>query len=258
LCTRAVADAPTADELRGTLFNANQPATVRGDPGVGVVATVEHEGRAFIRFLAVDPDHRGRGHGHALVRAAEDDAKGLASIQTGADPPYYLWPGVPATETAMLCLFERHKYARVDTNFHMAVDLRGLPDDPGGHEVPGAAARDEVAAWMDANYANWTAEVLRALEHQTLLIARDRSGILGFCAYDVTRRGLVGPVGARLDLIGKGIGRPLLIGALHRMKAAGLDRVEVSWVGPIVPYARVGGVVSRVFFVFRKELKPRR
>jgi hypothetical protein len=38
------------------------------------------------------------------------------------------------------------------------------------------------------------------------------------------------------------------------MKADGQTRMEVSWVGPIVPYARVGGTVSRVFFVYRKKL----
>jgi hypothetical protein len=30
--------------------------------------------------------------------------------------------------------------------------------------------------------------------------------------------------------------------------------VAVVWVGPVVPYAAVGGRVSEVFFVYRKEL----
>lgn len=255
---RAVADPPSVDELRGTLFNVNQPATVRGDPNVGVVATVEHDGRGFLRFLAVDPAHRGQGHGHELLRAAEADVRALGSIQVGADPPYYLWPGAPATEIALLCLLERHKYVRAETNFHMGIDLEDLPDDPGGHEIPGPDARNEIEAWMDRNYPHWTSEVLRALDHGTLVVSRDGDGLLGFCAYGVTRRGLIGPVGARLDLIGKGIGRPLLIGALHRMRDDGQRRVEVSWVDPIVPYARVGATVSRVFFVYRKELREHR
>jgi hypothetical protein len=111
-----------------------------------------------------------------------------------------------------------------------------------------------MAAFADASYPHWTSEVLRALDRGTLLIKRDDQGLSAFCAYDVNRRGLLGPIASRLDLIGKGASQSVLIGALHRMRAAGHERIEVSWVGPIVPYARVGGEVSRVFFVYRKTL----
>ena len=229
---------------------------MRGDPNVGVVATVEHEGRGFIRFLAVDPDHRGQGHGHELVRAAEADAAGLGSLQTGADPPYYLWPGVPATETALLCLLERHKYARVEPTSTWPSTCATSPTIPVAMRcrAPRLATRSR-RGWTPTTPTGRPKCSVRSTTARCS--SRDHDGILGFCAYDVTRGGLVGPVGARLDLIGKGIGRPLLIGALHRMRADGRERVEVSWVGPIVPYARVGGSVSRVFFVFRKELKQR-
>jgi len=221
---------------------------------MGVVATVAGDGLGYVRLLVVDPAHRGRGHGHELLAAAETELAPCRAVQIGADPPYYLWPGAPASETALLCLLERHHYRRVDTNFHMAVDLHAIPDDLGGHEVASSAMREEMAAWMDANYSNWTAEVLRALDHGTLLVARGDDGIRGFCAYDVNRRGLLGPVGARLDLVGQGVGWPLLVGALHAMRTAGQEQMEVSWVGPVVPYARAGAEVSRVFFVYRKDL----
>jgi hypothetical protein len=227
---------------------------VRGDPEIGVVATVDGDGLGYVRLLVVEPEHRGRGHGHELLLAAERDLAASGRVQIGADPPYYLWPGAPATETALLCLLERHKYARVEANFHMRVDLRTIPGDPGGHEPAELAARDELREWMDANWPNWTAEVLRALDKGTLLLALGEDGIRGFCAWDVNRRGLLGPVGARLDLIGAGVGWPLLVGALHRMRDDGQEHMEVSWVGPVVPYARVGGEVSRVFFVYRKDL----
>jgi hypothetical protein len=55
--------------------------------------------------------------------------------------------------------------------------------------------------------------------------------------------------------MGRGVAVPALVGALHRMRAAGRSSVEVGWVGPIVPYARVGATVGRVFFVHRKELR---
>jgi hypothetical protein len=164
-------------------------------------------------------------------------------------------PGVESTETAMLCLLERRRYHRHEANCNVTVDLAGVPSDPGGTTLATADDRDQVAAWMREHWANWLPEVLRALDKGTLLLARDGDGIAGFCAWDVNRRGLLGPIAVRPGLIGQGTGVPLLVGGLQRMRAAGADVVEVSWVGPIVPYARVGGVVGRVFYVYRKAVK---
>lgn len=254
LCRRGLADPPEADELEGALFAPDQPATVRGDPKLGIVATVEGEGGGYVRLLVVDPSARGRGHGHALLEAAESDLTGTKSVTVGADAPYFLFPGVETSQIAMLSLLERHRYTRAEANFNMAVDLDALRPDPGGTELAELGDRPDVAAWLDTYWPNWAAEALRALDRGTLIVSRDEGGITGFCAYDVNRRGLLGPVAVRHDLIGKGVGEPLVLGALHRMRASGRRRAEVVWVGPIVPYARVGGTVSRVFFVYRKKL----
>ncbi|MDQ1448649.1 MAG: hypothetical protein QOC79_1620, partial [Actinomycetota bacterium] len=244
------------DELDGALFAPEQPAVVRGDPSVGVVATVQGDDGAYLRRLVVDPEARGHGYGHALLRAAHADARagGQTSITTGADAPFFLWPGVPSTETALLCLLERHHYSRVETNFDMTIDLTTIADDPGGHSRARPADRDEIATFMAEHWPNWRAEVLRALDKGNLVIARDDEGISAFCAFEVNRKGFLGPVAARPDLIGRGAGTPPLLGALHELRARGRSSIEVSWVGPIVPYARLGGRVSSVYFVYRKAL----
>jgi hypothetical protein len=54
--------------------------------------------------------------------------------------------------------------------------------------------------------------------------------------------------------MGKGRGKGVLVGALHELRRRGADRVSVLWVGPVLPYAAVGGRVSDVYFVYRKEL----
>ena len=254
LCGRALADAPDEQELAGAFFDPGQPATLRGDPDVGVVATVTGDSGGHIRLLVVDPDHRGRGRGHELLAQAEADLAGQPSVTVGADAPFFLFPGVETTETAMLCLLERHHYWRAEANFNMPVDLTALPDGPGGGHVAQPGERDEVAEWMAANWANWKPEVLRALDKGNLLIERDEKGISAFCAYEVNRRGFLGPVAARPGLIGKGVAAPLLLQALRNLRDAGRARIEVVWVGPIVPYARVGGTVGRVFFVYKKNL----
>ena len=90
---------------------------------------------------------------------------------------------------------------------------------------------------MEKHWPNWKAEVLRALDKGNLLLARDDEGISAFCAFEVNRAGFLGPVAARPDLIGRGAGAPALVGALHELRARGRSSIEVTWVGPIVPYA---------------------
>jgi GNAT superfamily N-acetyltransferase len=261
LCDRAVKDPPTLEELDGALFAPDEPVTVRGDPTVGVVATVESEGEAHVRLLAVEPSVRGRGQGHVLLETAESDAldAGHNALTIGADPAYFLWPGAPAHETALLCLLERHHYSRTEFNFDMAVDLAAVPPDPGGHVLAGPAERDEIDVWMAEHWPNWRLEVLRALDKGNLVVARDGSDdgsdISAFCAFEVNRAGLLGPVAVRPDLLGKGRGRGVLLGALHELHRRGLRSVDVVWVGPVVPYAAVGGVVSNVYFVYRRQLR---
>jgi predicted N-acetyltransferase YhbS len=255
-----MADPPSFDELDGSLFAPDQPAAVFGDPATGVVAAVACDDGAHIRLLAVDPAHRGRGLGHALVQAAEDwaVAAGHRSLVTGADPPYFLWPGVPSGETSLVCLFERRHYGRADTNFNMDVDLHSLPVDPGGHRVAGPEDAAELDEWMATHWPNWRLEVLRALRKGNLVIARadgEAGPVTAFCAFEVNRRGVLGPVAVRPDLMGHGAGKTVLLGALHELRRRGAGRVAVVWVGPVVPYAAVGGRVSDVFFVYRKELR---
>ena len=258
---RAIADPPSMDELDGSLFAPDQPAALFGDPATGVVATVACDDGAHIRLLAVDPAHRGRGLGHALVQAAEDwaVAAGHPSLITGADPPYFLWPGVPSRETSLVCLFERRHYGRADTNFNMDVDLHAHPRTTRGATAwPGAEDADELDEWMAAHWSNWRLEVLRALRKGNLVIARvdgEAGEVTAFCAFEVNRRGLLGPVAVRPDLMGHGAGKGVLLGALHELRRRGAGRVAVVWVGPVVPYAAVGGRVSDVFFVYRKELR---
>ena len=55
------------------------------------------------------------------------------------------------------------------------------------------------------------------------MIARDDDGISAICAFEVNRAGFLGPVASRPDLIGRGAGRPALVGALHELRRRGRD-----------------------------------
>ena len=256
LGARAVLDPPSEAELRAALAASDQPATIRGDSTRGVVATVILGQRGYVRFLAVDPRHRGAGLGRALLGAAENDlrAAGATSVTIGADAPYYLWPGIDARELATVCLVERLKYERVEVNFNMDIDLHHLPDDPGGWRVATTNDRTAVEEWATNHWEWWRAEMVRAVHQGGLVLAEDSNGIAAVCAYGVNRAGLVGPVAVRPDLMGKRFGVAPLLGALHRMRAAGLTEAEIAWVGPVVPYARIGATLGRTFLVYRKAL----
>ncbi len=253
LCARSMPGAPTGSELRRALFAPDQPAVVRFAPGVGVVAVVRDDDDGYVRLLLLDPARRGQGLGHDLLRAAEEDLADARVITVGADAPYFLYPGVPVEETGLCCLLERHHFTREETNYNIDIDLAGLPPDPQTAVEPRGDERAELARWMARHWPNWQAEVLRAFDQRSLLLGRDDGEITGFCAYDVNRSGTLGPIASRPDLIGQGVGAPLLVGALHRLRSRGHATIEVLWVGPMVPYARLGGRVGRLFFVYRRR-----
>ena len=253
LCAGSMAHPPSRDELRRALFAPDQPAVVRYAQGVGVTAVVREGTEGYVRLLLLDVTRRGHGLGHDLLAAAEADLEGSSIITVGADAPYFLLPGVPVEETSLCCLLERHHYAREETNYNMDVDLTQLAPDPGVGVAPGPGERAEVEAWLARHWPNWQAEALRAFDQGSLVLGRDETDITGFCAFDVNRSGTLGPVASRPDLIGQGAGEALILAALHRLRERGHRTIEVLWVGPMVPYARRGGRVGRLFFVYRRR-----
>jgi hypothetical protein len=61
----------------------------------------------------------------------------------------------------------------------------------------------------------------------------------------------------RRGAIGRRLGVPLLLEALHRMRDSGRARCEVAWVGPIRFYARtVGATVGRAYVVHTRRGRP--
>ena len=179
---------------------------------------------AYLRLLVVDPDARGRGHGHALVRAAHADARAAGHTSITDRRRRAVLPVAGRAEhrdRAALPARAPSLPARRDELRH---DDRPR-DDPRRSRRPRARRRPPIAtsstALMATHWPNWQAEVLRALDKGNLVIARDDAGISAFCAFEVNRAGFLGPVAARPDLIGRGAGTPALVGALHELRAPG-------------------------------------
>ncbi len=173
LCTRSFTPVLTSSELAKSLFAPDQPAVVRFSPSVGVVATVREQQGGSIRLIAVDPSCRMLGNGHRLVQAAERDLEGARVVTVGADPPYFLFPGVPAEQTALCYLLERHHFSREESNYNVVVELAELPAGAGEAEDPLPKERGAIDAWSTEHWPNWRAELLRAFDQGSLLVTRD-------------------------------------------------------------------------------------
>ena len=99
---------------------------------------------------------------------------------------------------------------------------------------------------MHAHFANSTAEVETAFAQVpvTLFIAVRDDTILGFACYDVTCRNFFGPEGVAASERGRGIGRALLLSALHAQRALGYAYAIIGGVGPAEFYAKTVGAIA--------------
>jgi ribosomal protein S18 acetylase RimI-like enzyme len=110
-----------------------------------------------------------------------------------------------------------------------------------------------VRAFIEEHFNNkWADEAVCGLPRHpaTLLLATEsgRDGeksatILGFAAYDVTARGFFGPTGVDPTCRGRGVGKALLIEALHGLRELGYVYGIIGGVGPAEFYAKAVGAV---------------
>ena len=109
-----------------------------------------------------------------------------------------------------------------------------------------APERPAIVDWVRANFASSTAEVEIACAQvpACCFIAIHEGRIAGFACYDVTARNFFGPEGVDAATRGKGIGRALLLSALHAQRAAGYAYAIIGGVGPAAFYEKCVGATS--------------
>lgn len=74
-------------------------------------------------------------------------------------------------------------------------------------------------------------------------VAVRAGAIVGFACHDVTQRNFFGPEGVAADHRGQGIGRVLLLAALHAQRAQGYAYAIIGGVGPEDFYRKTVGAV---------------
>ena len=112
----------------------------------------------------------------------------------------------------------------------MLVKLYNLPDPSSGPPEDTiirralATERPAVARWVRWHFgAGWDNQ------------------LAGFCVYDCTARGMLGPIGIAAPHQRRGIGRALLLAALKDMRANGYAYAVVGWVEGQAFFHRVAG-----------------
>ncbi|MFA6584059.1 MAG: GNAT family N-acetyltransferase [Elusimicrobiaceae bacterium] len=72
-------------------------------------------------------------------------------------------------------------------------------------------------------------------------IAVSDGRVLGFSCYDSVMKGFFGPIGVLKEFEGKGIGKALLLSALHAMRAEGYGYAAIGWVAEPEFYRKCAG-----------------
>jgi GNAT superfamily N-acetyltransferase len=97
------------------------------------------------------------------------------------------------------------------------------------------AEKHIVVEWVLTHFtAHSASECEAAFYHSPVscFIAVLEGEVDGFCCYDVTCKGFIGPIGVREDMRGKGIGKALLLTSLNDMAHQGYAYAIIGDAGP--------------------------
>lgn len=106
-----------------------------------------------------------------------------------------------------------------------------------------------ILSWIAERFSPaWSSEAGAALANRpcSLFVAvrGEHAELIGFCCYDATARGFVGPVGVAETARGAGVGAALLRACLNDMRAAGFGYAIVGAVGAPEFFRRVAGATE--------------
>jgi GNAT superfamily N-acetyltransferase len=109
-----------------------------------------------------------------------------------------------------------------------------------------AAERRAVVEWTRAHgSAGWADECEAAFARLPLacFVAVESDELIGFACYEASCRDFFGPELVRPDRRGRGVGRALLLAALHAMRAEGYAYAIIGWASSIDFYRRAVGAL---------------
>jgi len=102
----------------------------------------------------------------------------------------------------------------------------------------------QVRAFVRDNFSRaWADEISVGLVSQpaTVFVALREGRLVGFAAYECTRKNFFGPTGVIEEERGRGLGRALLLAALRALRELGYAYAVIGGVGPAEFYERTCG-----------------
>jgi GNAT superfamily N-acetyltransferase len=93
--------------------------------------------------------------------------------------------------------------------------------------------------------AGWADEISVGFARQpiSVFVATIDRQLVGFAAYECTRRGFFGPTGVTQAAQGRGIGRALLLAALEALREMGYVYAIIGAAGPVRFYQKTVGAI---------------
>lgn len=221
----------------------------------------------------VDPDHRGRGIGSALVDWMEERALVRAPVDAEVRVGQTKFDGC----TGAIDLFRSRGYEVRHTSWvlYFPPGVQIVDRRPTGVEIRPATDADLRAAYRvneDAfnewpnrtprTYESWRAHTVERsdFESDLLRVAESGSEIVGMCyAVDALDEGWVDAVAVRRDHRGAGIAQALLASTYLELRRRGRSRLGLSTdsrTGALDLYLRLGIEVDKTFQHWSKLLRP--
>lgn len=103
-----------------------------------------------------------------------------------------------------------------------------------------------VRSFVAENFsANWADEISIGFARQPISVFVATAGreLIGFAAYECTRRGFFGPMGVVDRAKDKGVGKALLLAALAALREMGYVYVIIGAAGPVRFYQKTVGAI---------------
>ena len=103
-----------------------------------------------------------------------------------------------------------------------------------------------VRAFVATNFAqSWADEIFVGFARQpvSVFIATIERELVGFAAYECTRRGFFGPTGVLATAQGKGVGKALLLASLWALREMGYVYAVIGAAGPVRFYQKTVGAI---------------
>jgi predicted N-acetyltransferase YhbS len=103
-----------------------------------------------------------------------------------------------------------------------------------------------VRHFVETNFSRgWADEISVGFAHQpvSVFVATVEREIVGFAAYECTRRGFFGPTGVIPTARSKGIGKALLLASLSALREMGYVYAIIGAAGPVHFYQKTVGAI---------------